>query len=95
MKTIEDIRRMLEQSQTADVIAAVDELAAHRGGMSARNMAMAFYLRGNAYRQRGEWGKAMNSYLEAIDLDPDGPAQAAYHQAQMIMGYYCKDYYNP
>lgn len=95
MKTIEDIRQMLEQSQTADVIAAVDELAAHRGGMSARNMAMAFYLRGNAYRQRGEWGKAMNSYLEAIDLDPDGPAQAAYHQAQMIMGYYCKDYYNP
>lgn len=95
MKTIEDIKRMLEQSQTADVIAAVDELAAHRGGMSARNMAMAFYLRGNAYRQRGEWGKAMNSYLEAIDLDPDGPAQAAYHQAQMIMGYYCKDYYNP
>ena len=95
MKTIEDIRKMLEQSQTADVIAAVDELAAHRGGMSARNMAMAFYLRGNAYRQRGEWGKAMNSYLEAIDLDPDGPAQAAYHQAQMIMGYYCKDYYNP
>ena len=95
MKTIEDIRQMLEQSQTADVIAAVDELAAHRGGISARNMAMAFYLRGNAYRQRGEWGKAMNSYLEAIDLDPDGPAQAAYHQAQMIMGYYCKDYYNP
>ncbi|MBO4813331.1 MAG: tetratricopeptide repeat protein [Muribaculaceae bacterium] len=95
MKTIEDIRQMLEQSQTADVIAAVDELAAHRGSMSARNMAMAFYLRGNAYRQRGEWGKAMNSYLEAIDLDPDGPAQAAYHQAQMIMGYYCKDYYNP
>ena len=95
MKTIEDIRQMLEQSQTADVIAAVDELAAHRGGMSARNMAMAFYLRGNAYRQRGEWGKAMNSYLEAIDLDPDGPAQAAYHQAQMIMGYYCTDYYKP
>ena len=86
MKTIEEIKQMLELSQTDAVIAAVDELAAHRGGMSTRNLAMAFYLRGNAYRQRGEWGKAMNSYLEAIDLDPDGPAQAAYHQAQMIMG---------
>ncbi|MBQ3960329.1 MAG: tetratricopeptide repeat protein [Muribaculaceae bacterium] len=95
MKSIDEIKQMLEQSQTDGVIAAVDELAAHRGGMSAKNLATAFYLRGNAYRQRGEWGKAMNSYLESIDLDPDGPAQAAYRQAQQILGYYCKDYYNP
>lgn len=94
MKSIDEIKDMLEKSQTNEVIAAVDELAAH-GGAGGQQLATAFYLRGNAYRQRGEWGKAMNSYLAAIDLDPDGPAQAAYRQAQQILSYYCKDYYNP
>ena len=33
-----------------------------------------YYKKGNEHRQRGEWGKAMSCYLEAIDLDPDSPA---------------------
>ena len=56
---------------------------------------MAYYLRGNAYRQQGNWRMAINSYLEAIELDPDGPAVMAYNNAQEILAFFNKDLYNP
>ena len=54
-----------------------------------------YYRKGNEHRQRGEWGKAMSCYLEAIDLDPESPAVHAKEMLDNIMNYYCKDMYNP
>jgi tetratricopeptide (TPR) repeat protein len=31
----------------------------------------AYYQRGNAYRRMGEFGRALNDYDQAIQLDPD------------------------
>jgi hypothetical protein len=39
--------------------------------------------------------QAMNNYLEAMDLEPDGPAAQAYRTIQEILAFYNKDLYNP
>lgn len=54
-----------------------------------------FYKQGNEHRRRGDFQKAMNCYLEAIALDADSPAKEAKRMLDDIMGFYCKDMYNP
>lgn len=54
-----------------------------------------FYRKGNEYRQHGDWQHAIDCYLEAISLDPDSPAVHAKQMLDNILGYYCKDIYNP
>ena len=65
MTTIDDIKIMLENSQSQQVIDAVEQLV--HSGASKQTLAQAYYLRGNAYRQRGDMRQAMNNYLEALD----------------------------
>mgnify|MGYP002674404143 FL=1 len=54
-----------------------------------------YYRKGNEYRQRGDWQHAIDCYLEAISLDPNSPAVHAKQMLDNILGYYCKDIYNP
>jgi len=93
MKTIEEIRQMLAASRSQDAIEATDALVA--SGVDSQTMAQAYYLRGNAYRQRGEVRMALNSYLESMELQPDGPAAEAYRMTQQILDFYNHDLYNP
>lgn len=93
MKNIQTIKQMLNESRSLEVIAAVDELAS--ADIDSATMAMAYYLRGNAYRQQGDMRQAMNSYLASMELDPDGPAAQAYRTIQEILNFYDHDLYNP
>jgi len=93
MKTIQEIREMLAQSRSQDAIDAVNEMT--QGGVTGATLAQAYYLRGNAHRQRGEVRLALNSYLESMELDPDGPAAEAYRMTQEILAFYNHDLYNP
>ena len=54
-----------------------------------------FYRQGNRHRKEGKWQQAMNSYLEAIALNPHSPAVEAKEMLDSIMEFYCKDIYNP
>lgn len=54
-----------------------------------------YYNRGNEFRIRGNWQEALNNYLEAIALDPDSSAAEAKKMVENILGYYCRDMYNP
>ena len=91
--TIEEIKQMLTESKSDQVIAAVDQLATT--GTNRAVMAQAYYLRGNAYRQLGNMRQALNSYLESMELDPDGPSAQAYRTIQEILNFYDHDLYNP
>lgn len=93
MKNIQTIKQMLNESRSLEVIAAVDEMAST--DVDTATMAMAYYLRGNAYRQQGDMRQAMNSYLASMELDPDGPAAQAYRTIQEILNFYDHDLYNP
>lgn len=54
-----------------------------------------YYIQGNEYRRRGDWKHAIDSYLEAIALDPQSPAVEAKQMLDDILNFYCKDIYNP
>ena len=54
-----------------------------------------YYRQGNEYRRQGNYKEALNSYMAAIELDPNSPAVHAKEMIDNIMAYYCKDYYNP
>ena len=54
-----------------------------------------FYRQGNRYRKEGNWQEAINTYVKAIELDPDSPAVEAKKMLDDILAYYCKDIYNP
>lgn len=94
MKTIEEIKDMLSRSEGDAALDAANEIVENEG-TSRETLAQAYYLRGNAYRQNGNVRMALNSYLEAMELDPDGPAAEAYRHVQELLAYYHKDYYNP
>jgi len=94
MKTIEQIKQLLSQSLSTQAIDAANELT-QCTSVDAHTLATAYYLRGNAYRQCGQVRMALNSYLEAMELEPDGPASDAYRMTQEILDFYNHDLYNP
>lgn len=94
MKTIQEIKEMLSRSEGEQALEAANEIVESRNS-NKETLAQAYYLRGNAYRQNGNVRMALNSYLEAMELDPDGPAAEAYRHLQELLAYYHKDYYNP
>ncbi len=85
---------MLSRSEGDAALEAANEIVENKG-TSKETLAQAYYLRGNAYRQNGNIRMALNSYLESMELDPDGPAAEAYRHLQELLDFYNKDYYNP
>ena len=85
---------MLSRSEGQEALDAANEIVENKT-VSRETLANAYYLRGNAYRQQGNVRMALNSYLESMDLDPDGPAAEAYRHLQELLDFYNKDYYNP
>ena len=57
--------------------------------------AQEWYEQGNALRNQGQFGEAINCYIQAIELDPDSPAVEAKQMLDDILAYYNKDNYNP
>ena len=94
MKTIQEIKDMLSHSEGDAELEAANEIVENKS-VSREMLANAYYLRGNAYRQNGNIRMALNSYLEAMEIDPDGPAAEAYRHLQELLDFYNKDYYNP
>ena len=85
---------MLSRSESQAALDAAGEIINNKD-TDKENLAIAYYLRGNAYRQNGNVRMALNSYLESMDLDPDGSAAEAYRHLQELLDFYNKDYYNP
>lgn len=94
MKTIQEIKEMLSRSEGQEALDAANEIVENKS-TDKETLANAYYLRGNAYRQQGNVRMALNSYLESMELDPDGPAAEAYRHIQELLDFYNKDYYNP
>ena len=95
MSYVDDIRNLLSLGKSDEAISLADRLMIGGCGGDAAGLANLYYLRGNAHGQKGELGAALNSYLEAISLEPDGPAREAYRALQQVMEFYDKDRYNP
>lgn len=92
--TIDTIKQLLEQSHSNEVIKASNQLI-DCATTCDHDRATALLLRGNAYRQLGDMRMAMNSYLQAREIEPNGPASMACDNIQAILNFYNKDLYNP
>lgn len=87
------------QSKIADLLdkGEADEAIALATGYLAQTHEpkdQIYYLRGNAYRKKGDWQHALNDYLEAITINPESPAKHAYDMAIDILNFFNKDMYN-
>lgn len=54
-----------------------------------------YYQLGNAYWKLQDWKKALDSYSQAIKLNPQSPAVQTREMVMSIIGYYYKDVLNP
>lgn len=81
MRSIQEIKEMLSRNEGDEALNAASEII-ESNGVSRETLANAYYLRGNAYRQNGNVRMALNSYLESMELAPDGPADEAYRHIQ-------------
>jgi Cytochrome c biogenesis factor len=50
---------------------------------------------GQQYRSQQRWGEAINAYKQALELQPDGPAQVALDFIYDVLEYRHNDYLNP
>jgi cytochrome c-type biogenesis protein CcmH/NrfG len=50
---------------------------------------------GQAYRQKEQWGDAINAYREALMLQPEGPAKVALEFIYEVLAWRNNDLFNP
>lgn len=91
MDELKTIKEFISQDKADEAIEALDRLIAS-GSLPAADEA--YYLRGNAYRKKGDWKRALDNYLEAIEINPESPAVHAREILMDILNFYNKDMYN-
>ena len=90
MGSLDGIESVLKDGNVEEAISLLREYISAAETPSDR----AYYLLGNAYRKKGDWQGAINNYLEAMAINPEGPASNAYRMANDILDFYNKDMYN-
>lgn len=86
---MEKIKQLISDNKIDDAIDLLNKLLKEQPLSDE-----AWFLLGKAHYKKGETRQALNSYLEAININPESPAQEAYNMAIRILDFYCKDYYN-
>ena len=86
---MEEIKQLISESKLDEAIDLLNQLLKEKPQSDE-----AWFLLGKAYYKKGETRLALNSYLEAININPESPAQEAYNMAIKILDFFCKDYYN-
>ncbi|WP_085536120.1 tetratricopeptide repeat protein [Massilibacteroides vaginae] len=86
---MDKLKKMIAEGEFEEVILLLnDYLIQHPESDEA------YFLRGNAYSKKGDFRQALNSYLNAIELNPESPAKQAHAMLMKIMEFYNKDMYN-
>lgn len=66
---METIKQLITDGKTDEAIRLLDEYIEKNTSSDE-----AYYLRGNAYRKKGDIRQALNNYLTAMELNSDSPA---------------------
>lgn len=80
---------MIASDRLDEALAALDNAASEGADADM------WYLRGKAWWRKGEHGKAMSCYSQAVAIDPDSPAATALSQARDIAAFFNPDLLNP
>lgn len=90
MDSLNSIKELINQGNVDEAILALDQIL--QASPTGRDEA--YYLRGNAYRKKGDWQQALNNYQSAIELNPQSPALQARSMAMDILNFFNKDMFN-
>ena len=86
---METIKQLISEGKTDEAIFLLEEFIENN-----KTSDEAYYLKGNAYRKKGDVRQALNNYLIAIELNPNSPAVIAHNQMISILNFYNKDMHN-
>ena len=92
MEQIDNLKELINQGDVDTAIKQLDQLLQNTSVEKEKDTL--YYLRGNAYRKKGDWQGALNNYQEAITLDPESPAADARKMVMDILNFYNKDMFN-
>lgn len=92
--TIDELKRLYDNDHLDECITAAEKTAAC-ASLSAEERSEAYFILGNAHRRMANWRLALNSYSEAMELNPASPAKDAYDSVMEILEFYNHDLYNP
>lgn len=92
MEQWNNLKELINQGNTDQAIEQLDQLL--EDGSTTDGKDILYYLRGNAYRKKGDWQQALNNYQSAIDLNPESPAIQARAMLMDILNFFHKDMYN-
>ncbi len=93
MEQIDYLKKLINQGDVDEAIGQLDRLLGESSTSEGKKDVL-YYLRGNAYRKKGDWQQALNNYQYAIDLNPESPAKQARTMVIDILNFYHKDMYN-
>ena len=68
MEQIDNLKELINQGDVDTAIKQLDQLL--QDDSVEKDKDMLYYLRGNAYRKKGDWKQALDNYQYAIDLNP-------------------------
>lgn len=83
------IKQLISEGKTEEAIRLLDRRIAEEPASDE-----AYFLKGNAYLKQGDVRRALNNYLQAMELNPESPAREAYRMQIDILNFYNKDMYN-
>lgn len=92
MEQIDDLKELINRGDVDIAIEQLDQLL-QAPSVEIKKDTL-YYLRGNAYRKKGDWRLALDNYQYAIDLNPDSPAVQARAMVIDILNFYHKDMFN-
>lgn len=91
MNQLHNIKELINRGEVEQ---AIEQLTSYIAVDSNQDKDEAYYLRGNAYRKKGDWKQALDNYQSAIELNPESPATHARKMVMDILNFYNKDMYN-
>ena len=91
--TQKDIICKIEESLETNDLGEAQKWLDTAKSVSEQNATL-YYLQGKVYMKRSQWSKAISCFLQAEELEPDGPAKECRLMLNDIMDFYNKDMYN-
>ena len=74
MEQIENLKELINQGDVDTAIEQLNQLLLDTSVENEKDIL--YYLRGNAYRKKGDWKQALDNYQYAIDLNPGQPRRS-------------------
>ena len=83
------IKSLIEDNKNEEAIGRLEAIIAKDDKQEK-----AYYLLGNIYRKKQDWANAVNSYVKAIDINPESPAVQSKEMCIDVLKFYNTDMYN-